>query len=248
VRVPHARPITEAIVLAAGNGDRFQRTSRESKLLAPVAGTPLLIRTLRAARQAGIAEVHLVLGYDADRVRARADANVPDGLRLHFHMNRRWQQENGLSVLAARAGVDGQPFALLMADHVFDPSVLRRLLRHARRPGESLLGVDRHTRDPRITHEATKVQMRNGFVTAIGKELAPYDALDTGLFVCDSSVFDALNESCANGDSSLSGGIRYLAARGQVRGIDIGDTHWCDIDTVADLELAEQLVERFLPA
>jgi choline kinase len=79
-------------------------------------------------------------------------------------------------------------------------------------------------------------------VTAIGKTVEPFDALDTGLFVCQASVFEALDAACEDGDSTLSGGIRRLAARGLVRAVDIGAARWCDIDTVADLALAEQLL------
>jgi choline kinase len=238
VRVRHA------IVLAAGNGDRFHNRSSRSKLLTPVAGKPLLLRTLAAARTAGITDAHLVLGYDADGVRELASSQVPSGLNLHFHLNRDWQRENGLSVLAARSSLDAQPFALMMGDHIFEADVLRKLLRFPRRPCEALLAVDTQSIDADFAEEATKVRLDDGRVTAIGKTLRPYDALDTGLFVCDRSVFDALEASCVDGDSTLSGGIGRLAARGLVRGVDIGRARWCDIDTLADLTIAEELVER----
>jgi CTP:molybdopterin cytidylyltransferase MocA len=38
-----AEIVRRAIVLAAGNGDRFRNGSSHSKLLTPIAGTPLLI-------------------------------------------------------------------------------------------------------------------------------------------------------------------------------------------------------------
>jgi hypothetical protein len=41
------------------------------------------------------------------------------------------------------------------------------------------------------------------------------------------------------GDTTLSGGIRRLAAQGLMRAADIGNAAWYDIDTVADLEAAE---------
>jgi choline kinase len=234
--------VHEAIVLAAGNGDRFHGESTRSKLLTPVGGVPLLVRTLRSAWKAGITDAHVVLGYDADSVRTLAMSGAPDGLHLHFHLNRNWRQENGLSVLAARRCFDEQPFALIMGDHIFEPRVLERLLNVRRAPGEALLGIDRHTSDPEIAFEATKVMLRGDRVVAIGKSLDEYDALDTGLFVCDWMLFAALEDSCTTGDSTLSGGIRRLAARGLVRGVDIGNARWCDIDTVADLTLAEELL------
>lgn len=234
--------VQQAIVLAAGNGDRFRGTSARSKLLAPVGGTPLLIRTLRSARDAGIGDAHVVLGYDADRVRALAGSCAPAGLRLHYYLNLDWRRENGVSVLATRRVLATQRFALLMGDHLFEPAALARLLRAERSPGEVLLGVDGRTTDERIVDEATKVRMRNGRVSAIGKDVAPFDALDTGLFVCDGAIFDALDRSCAGGDTTLSAGISELAAKGRVRGCDIGSARWCDIDTVDDLRAAERLV------
>ena len=50
-------------------------------------------------------------------------------------------------------------------------------------------------------------------ITAIGKDLGAYDALDTGLFVCSPTLFDALDARDAGGDTTLSGGIRQLAAQ-----------------------------------
>ena len=41
--------VQTALVLAAGNGDRFRNPARESKLLQPVLGRPLIIRTIERA-------------------------------------------------------------------------------------------------------------------------------------------------------------------------------------------------------
>jgi choline kinase len=235
--------VDHAIVLAAGNGDRFRSGSGRSKLATPVAGTPLLVRTLRSARLAGITDAHVVLGYDAEYVRTLAMAQAPDGLTLHFHLNRQWHEENGRSVLEARAGLTERPFAVLMGDHIFEPQALTQLGRVLRADCEALVGIDRRTTQPDIVAEATKVQTRDGRVIAIGKTIDPFDGLDTGLFVCDTSLFDALGDSCADGDTTLSGGIARLAAQGLVRGVDIGSARWCDVDTVADLAMAEVLTE-----
>jgi len=234
--------VQQAVILAAGNGDRFHRGSPHSKLLTLVGGIPLLTRTLTAAYAAGITRAHLVLGYDADAVRRLAVQSAPGGLMLEFHLNSSWHRENGLSVLAARRALDRQPFALMMGDHIFDPAVLRRLMRAHSERGEVRLGIDRQPCDAATAAEATKVRIEGDRIRAIGKVLDPYDALDTGLFVCDPCIFAALEASCAAGDSTLSGGIRRLAAAGRVRGVDIGTARWCDIDTMADLRMAEQLI------
>ena len=62
--------VRDALVLAAGNGDRFNVGTRRSKLLQPILGQPLILRTLATARAAGINSFKVVVGYEADYVRA----------------------------------------------------------------------------------------------------------------------------------------------------------------------------------
>jgi len=240
---PAVQPVRRAVVLAAGNGDRFRNGSAHSKLTTCIGGVPLLARTLASAYLAGVTDAHVVLGYDADRVRALATVEAPDGLALHFHLNDEWHHENGLSVLAVRGRVSDGPFALLMGDHLFDAGVLRRMLSTPRR-GAALLAVDSRIGNGHDASEATRVRLRDDLVTAIGKTIEPFDALDTGLFVCEPPLFEALDAARAQGDTTLSAGIARLAGRGLVRSMDIGDASWCDVDTVEDLETAEDVARR----
>src|SRR4030095_9150147 len=77
-------PVRDALVLAAGNGDRFHNGSRQSKLLQPILGEPILVPTLAPARDAGISRAEVVLGYQAERLRAAIERRVPSGLQVHF--------------------------------------------------------------------------------------------------------------------------------------------------------------------
>ena len=235
-------PVKDAVVLAAGNGDRFRTSAHQSKLLQPVLGQPLIVRTLTTAADAGITSFHIVVGYQADQVRAAIEAAAPVGVSLHFTVNPAWHLENGLSARAVRHALSNRRFALLMGDHVFEPQVLTALSRAEIGRDESVLAVDARWAAPELAAEATKVRLDGDRITAIGKDLDRYDALDTGLFVCAPALFVALDEACAAGDTTLSGGIRRLAARGLMRARDIGDASWYDIDTVADLETAEALL------
>ncbi len=228
-----------AIVLAAGNGDRFRNRTRDSKLLHPLLGQPLLLRTLDSARDAGVRTITVVVGYQADRVRALVEASAPSGVKISFVLNPNWHLENGVSVLAARSSIHTERFAVLMGDHVFEPAVLRRLLQFSMARDESVLAVDARPVPAAVAAEATKVRRHGSRIVAIGKDLVEYDALDTGMFVCSPMLFDALEASRAAGDTTLSGGIRQLATRGLMRAAEVGDATWCDIDTVSDLEAAE---------
>jgi choline kinase len=240
VRAPRVR---RAVVLAAGNGDRFRNSSAHSKLTTSIAGVPLLARTLASAWQAGVTDAHVVLGFDADHVRAVAESEAPEGLALHFHLNPVWHLENGVSVLAVRGRLSDGPFALLMGDHLFDARVLRRMLRIPRQ-GAALLAVDSRLRDIHDPDEATKVRLHEDVVTAIGKTLQPFDAVDTGVFVCEPPLFEALDAAGSQGDTTLSAGIAQLARRGLVHSMDIGDASWCDVDTVDDLGTAADVMRR----
>jgi choline kinase len=229
-------------VLAAGNGDRFRNGTSQSKLLQPILGQPLIVRTLETARAAGVTTVEVVLGYQAESLRSLIGSRTPRGLRVHFSYNPDWHLENGVSVLAARHRFRADRFALLMGDHLFEPEALSRLLRTDARPDESLLAVDARPVPREIAEEATKVRRDGAQIVAIGKDLENYDALDTGMFVCSPAVFDAIDASRASGDTTLSGGIRQLAQRGLMRGVEIGNASWYDIDTIDDLEHAENLL------
>jgi choline kinase len=231
--------VSRAVILAAGNGDRFHNPTHESKLLQPLLGRPILLRTLEAAHEAGIRSATVVLGYQADRVRALAEAGAPRGMALTFAVNPEWRLENGVSAYAAKASVGSDRFALLMGDHVFEPPVLQRMLRLDVTDGESLLAIDARPVPRDVADEATKVRRDGSRIVAIGKDLVDYDALDTGVFVFSPVLFDALERARALGDTTLSGGVRELAARGLMRGVEIGNATWCDIDTLSDLAAAE---------
>jgi choline kinase len=236
------KTVRDALVLAAGNGDRFKNGSSESKLLQPILGQPLILRTLHTAREAGITAFHVVLGYRARALRAVIERHAPPGAKIHFLYNPDWQLENGVSVLTARKALSDRRFAVLMGDHLFEPSALAHLLRFPVHAGESLLAVDSTPATPEIVSEATKVQLAGSLITAIGKQLTRHDALDTGLFVCDPALFDAVQSAVSSGDTTLSAGIRRLAERGAMRAVDVGGAAWFDIDTVADLETAESQI------
>lgn len=235
-------PVRDAVVLAAGNGDRFQNGSHQSKLLQPVLGRPLILRTLETAANAGISTFHVIVGYQAEALRETVLAAAPHGTTVHVIYNPEWHLENGVSVLAARSSLGDERFAVLMGDHVFEAAVLARLLRMRVQARETLLAVDTRHVDDDIAAEATKVRLRGDRITAIGKTLTTYDALDTGLFVCDPTLFQALSDARRTGDTTLSGGIRQLASQGLMRAVDVGEATWCDIDTLADLDAAEDLL------
>ena len=100
------------------------------------------------------------------------------------------------------------------------------------RPADQLnLAIDRKLDSVFDLDDAMKVQTRGDRITAIGKELETYDAIDTGLFVCPPEFFAYLERAKQDGDCSQADGVRLVAAEGKARVADIGAAWWQDIDT-----------------
>ncbi|MGH9261409.1 MAG: NTP transferase domain-containing protein, partial [Acidimicrobiales bacterium] len=223
------------VVLAAGCGSRLGRG--RSKPLEPVCGLALVERLIATAARVGVDDFFVVTGYQAERVEAFvADLALRRGLCVTCHRNDAWPAGNGTSALAARDLVD-EEFLLVMGDHVFDELVLRRLVEQRIEPGGVVVAADLRVGVDAIAvdSDATKLLVEAERVYEIGKEVVRYNAYDTGAFLCTPSIFEALAATTASGDGSLSGGVRRLAHQGRVRALDIGDAHWVDVDTTADV-------------
>jgi 1L-myo-inositol 1-phosphate cytidylyltransferase len=234
--------ISEAVILIAGQGSRLREANKNGlKPFVPVLGRPLLSYTLESLSSAGISTAYFVVGYENERVIAQAKRLMPPHINASFFLNRDWQKQNGISLLAA-AGHVGAPFLLTMGDHVFDDTVFDCLL-HKFEPDMLNIAIDRKLDSIVDLDDAMKLQMNGSKVTAIGKNLQTYNAIDTGLFVCPSEIFGYLEQAkSVNGgnDCSLADGIELMAADGKVCGVDIGTGRWHDIDTPRVLEHAER--------
>ncbi|MDG1400304.1 MAG: NTP transferase domain-containing protein, partial [Candidatus Binatia bacterium] len=69
------KPIA-AVVLAAGKGTRMR--SEKAKVLHPLGGKALLLHVLEALRPLGAARTVVVIGHQADAVRAVVDEQGPE--------------------------------------------------------------------------------------------------------------------------------------------------------------------------
>jgi len=234
---------TTCVIIAAGRGSRLAGRAA-SKPLIEVAGKALIDRAIDAARGAGVREFIVVTGYAGEAVERHLTAKAAaDGLSIATVRNDEWEKENGLSVGKA-AGLAGDRFFLMMADHIVDPGLLAGLGACEIGGDEVILAVDtRIAGHPHVDlDDVTRVCDEAGRIAAIGKNIADFNAFDTGVFLCTPALFEALAESQRRGDFSLSGGIRVLAAKGKARTWRIGDHFWIDVDDEAALQKAEAAI------
>lgn len=230
--------ISEAVVLMAGTGSRLSSSTKGGlKPIIPILQRPLISYIFDALSGAGIRTVHAVVGYESKKLISQLNPIAPAGLDIRYVENPNWRKQNGLSVLAAEGRVKS-PFLLTMSDHLFDSELLGVLL--ARAQGDMLnLAIDRKIETIVDIDDAMKVQTQRDRVTAIGKDLPKYNAIDTGLFVANDELFANLRKAERDGDCSLADGVRLMAAAGKVRAIDIGDAWWQDVDTPQTLRAAQ---------
>jgi len=239
-------PISEAVILMAGEGSRLRGSNNTFlKPFVLVLGRPLISYTLETLMVAKIKTIHFVVGYESERMIAQVNHLVPPGLNSSFIENRDWRKQNGISLLAA-AGKVGAPFLLTMSDHLFDQAMIDRLLDNFD-PAVLNIAVDRKLDSIFDLVDAMKVQTRGNTVIGIGKDLLDYNAIDTGLFVCPMGVFDYLERvksDNSKNDCSLADAVRLMAGDDKVRAIDIGQSWWQDVDTPVMLQQAEEEMTR----
>ncbi|MEG3089034.1 phosphocholine cytidylyltransferase family protein [Sphingomonas sp. PB4P5] len=217
--------ITTCVVLAAGAGTRL-RDAAESKPLCDVAGKPLLDHAIERLAAAGITRIIVTTGYRAEAIEAHL-ASRAWPVTVETARTVDWRQPNGVSALAAAPLLDGAETLLVMCDHLVDPALYARMA--AAGAGQGLrLGIDR-----RLGHDwvdpldVTCVATEGEHITAIGKEMAPHDCYDTGVFAVGPAFFVAL---AALDSPSITEAVRALIAQGSALTVDCSDLDWIDVD------------------
>ena len=132
-----------SVILAAGQGTRFK--SSLPKVLHPLAGKPMVLHALEAARHVSQALPVLVVGVGADQVRAA----LGDQVRYVVQAE---QRGTGHAVLQAQSLLAGQTDAVLVtyADMpLLRPDTLRRLVEHHGRTRPTITMLTVVCEDPR---------------------------------------------------------------------------------------------------
>ncbi len=231
---------SKGIILAAGDGDRLgSLTAIYPKVLLPVNGKRQLIGSpIEALVAAGVRDIAIVVGYLGNKVMEVLGDGNDFGVRLQYIYNSSYLGENAISVHKAREWAQGEPVVLCMGDHVIDKEIVKQLIDRPV-PNETLC-IDYTPAHHHELAEATKVTVDSaGCIKDIGKNLAHWDALDTGVFLLTENFFQALNELVQyhSTDVEISDVIRFLVSRGhRFDTCDVSGYFWADVDTKKDLD------------
>ncbi|OYT60950.1 nucleotidyl transferase [Thermoplasmatales archaeon ex4484_30] len=230
----------KALIIAAGRGKRISGiTKNKPKPLLPLLGLALIERVILTSKQAGIDEFLIVIGYGGKKIKEKLGNGSKYGVRIEYVENDEWERGNGISVLKAKEMIK-ENFILLMSDHLFDADIIKKLQK-AQVNNECILVIDKNPEEYIDLEEATLVKIKNDRIVNIGKGLDEYDGVDCGIFLCSTSIFEALEESISKGNESLSGGIKILANKGKVKYIETKN-FWIDVDNKDDHKKAEKIL------
>lgn len=230
----------KALIIAAGPGKRL--IGYRSKPLTKLLGLTLIERAIIPVTQTGITDFVIVVGYRGKEIIEYLSRVKRKGIfaRIKYVWNNDWQKENGLSVFKAKEAIGDEDFLLLMADHVFEPQILKNFLLDpiSIRPKTTLLVDQIHGIFDLA--DATKLYVRKNKAFEIGKDLPTFNAIDCGIFYCKKDLFSALEESINDSRYRLSDAVQRLIYKDKLDVVDVDGRFWCDIDTPESLKYAEK--------
>jgi 1L-myo-inositol 1-phosphate cytidylyltransferase len=231
--------ISDAVILMAGTGSRLRGSAETiAKPLIQIGGRPLISYAIESFNKAGITTIHAVVGPNGEELAAAIAPLVPSHIKFNAISNEHWRKQNGVSLLIA-AGRVRAPFFLAMGDHLFETSIIERLIAEADLARLNL-AIDKKIGAIFDLDDAMKVRVEQNRIVAIGKKLEDYNAIDTGIFICPEKIFESLRRVMKDNDCALADGVRLMAEEGSALAVDIGEAWWQDVDTPEMLARAEE--------
>ena len=223
--------IEKAVILAAGRGTRMRELTAElPKPMIEVRGKPVLQHIVEGLRDAGIAELLLVVGYRADAVQdffgdcSRCNVTIQ-------YKTQTVQDGTGRVVELARDFVTNRPFILAYGDILVDPVNYKRMV-DLPDDVEAILTVTRGEDVSKggavfLNDEMELVELREK--PNPGEPTSPW--YNAGLYAFRPSIFDftAKLKQSPRGEYELTDAIRDLAQSGKkVRALELTG-QWADV-------------------
>ena len=230
-----------AIVLADERSPRVVNGSGHMKALAKVEGLPLIVRNLRTLHAAGVEEAVVVTGYQAQRVREALSSYHLD-INVTVVHNENWHLGSAHSVIAASGWIQDQ-VVLVPSDHLYPPSLVRRIISSTAPADSVVLAVDRRRDEVFDEDECLKVRLKGDLVTELGKNIESPDGICPGIVRISAHLVETLRRLLQDVEITLHDSLRAMARRGRVRTLDVDNARWISISSPQARRYAELLLQ-----
>ena len=232
---------SSAVVLAAGEGVRLRPlTANRPKPMLPAGTRPILEHVLNALIDAGVDDIHLVVGYQANRVRSHfgpAYRDVP--ITYHTQSN---QLGSGHALLQARDGPTDS-FLLVNGDQIIDHRIVDAVTNaHS---GTATMAV---VEGPEAVDYGA-VQLSGDEITELIEQpnTGEFRLFNAGVYAFSQQIFETLDElSIDRGELPLTDAIQKLIADPEQTVAGVRTDHfWMDATHPWDLlALSRELLAR----
>lgn len=229
----------KAAIIAAGEGSRLAAGGIATpKPLVPVAGEPLISRTIRAAAAAGASSIHCIVSERSPELVDYLETG-PWPVPVERVVKTTPSSMESLFQLAPLVADD--LFLLLTVDAVFPFPLLRRFVSTASAfdDADGVLALTEHVDDEKPLWAQLNTA---GRIVALGDGARPSPYITAGFYLFRPSVFSLIEQSRNRGFSALRMFLGLLVERHfKIYGVPVAKT--IDVDTPADLAAAEAYLE-----
>ena len=221
----------KAVILAAGQGTRMgPLTVNTPKVMLPIANKPILSYVIESARDAGIRDFVLVVGYGAKLIKDYfKDGSFMD-VRIEYVCQEK--QMGTADAVASVEGIVGDRFLVLNGDIIVNPGHIKKLTQCR----SDAVMTARHVYNP---SEFGILEVRDRHVLKIiEKPAAPTtDLANAGIYLFPSSIFDVIRKTplSVRKEYEITDSLQMLIDKGTDVGfIELSDK-WMDIGRPWDL-------------
>jgi choline kinase/phosphatidylglycerophosphate synthase len=153
---------------------------------------------------------------------------------------------NLYSVSLATRCLDADSFLLLMSDHIFEQSILDRVLSLKSQAAFTVCLDKKPSRAE--AREGLKLALREGAVVNADKTISPQYGIDTGVILCRENSKAYIERAIGNFGckATIADALNLAAADGKVDYVDVTGKLWKDVDTPEDLVEARKVYWQIL--
>jgi len=231
------------VIIAGGVGSRLEPYSRDIHkcLMELEPDVTLLDFTLRKIEKINPSRILIVIRPQwkevfMEKLKGRAELLETDVEEFG----------NLYSVSLALKRLNSESFLLLMSDHIFEQSILDKLLSSSGKAAFTVCLDKNPSRAEAL--EGLKLALKDGEVVYADKSISPRHGIDTGIILCgkDSRTYIEKAIEKFGCKANIADALNLAAADGKVDYVDVTGKLWKDVDTPEDLVEARKVYWQIL--